>query len=297
MQAKDHALSLIVFAAILSGISGILVKFMDIPATSMAWLRMGTPTVIMGAYLWYKGSSILKPGYKTIMMAGGLNVLRMLFFFLAYIYTSVSNAIIVLYTWPIFAVILSIIFLKEKVSKKQLFALLLSFVGILIVYTGHDISIENSDFIGLTCGIICAFLYACSVIIFKSKSKSFNPFETIFFQNFLGLFIFLPFFFIDLPKTSLQDISIGLTHGVMIGVVMFTAFFYGLKYVKASTASMITYIEIISAITLGHLILGERLTSNMILGAAIIIGATLLLQNKKIKEVEVAEPVNVSVDE
>jgi len=254
---------------------------MEIPATSMAWLRMATPTLLIGIYLLCRQEVIFKAGYKVMLGASAINAARMIFFFLAYIHTTVANAIIVLYTWPIFTVILSVIFLREEVSNRQKTLLLGSFIGIVIVYSGHDISFSNSDFKGLTAGIICAFLYACSVIIFKSKAKTFDPFETIFFQNLLGAVIFLPLFMTNTPAPRPLDWGLGLTHGIVIGIIMFSAFFYGLRHIKASTASMITYIEVVSAISLGYIVLGERLTLNMAIGSAVIMTSTLLLQRQK----------------
>lgn len=279
---KRYAFYLVVFAALLSGTGGLFVKFMEIPPSSMAWLRMTTPTILVGLYLLYKGKGLLRPGYKMMIAASAINAARMLFFFMAYMYTSIANAVIVLYTWPIFAVILSSIFLKEHISKKQIGLLMLSFTGIIVVYAGHELSLNNEDFKGLSAGVLCAFLYSCTVVIFKSESTSFNPSETIFFQNFLGAFIFLPFFITNDPGPRILDWVLGSGQGVIIGIIMFGAFFYGLKYIKASKASMIAYIEVISAMILGYLVFGETLTVNMMIGASLIVCSTLLLQlNKK----------------
>ncbi len=278
---KRYAFYLVVFAALLSGTGGLFVKFMEVPPSSMAWLRMTAPTILIGLYLLYRGKSLIRKGYKMMVAASFINSARMLFFFMAYMYTSIANAVIVLYTWPIFAVILSSIFLKEHISKKQIGLLLLSFTGILVVYAGHEFSFNNDDFKGLTSGVICAFLYACTVVIFKSGSTAFDPAETIFFQNFSGAFIFLPFFITNDPAPRLLDWALGTGQGVIIGIIMFGSFFYGLRHIKASTASMIAYIEVISAMILGYLILGEILTINMTIGAALIVLSTLLLQLKK----------------
>lgn len=278
---KRYAFYLVVFAALLSGTGGLFVKFMEIPPSSMAWLRMTTPTLLIGLYLLYKGKSIIKPGYKKMITASAINCARMLFFFMAYRYTSIANAVIVLYTWPIFAVILSSIFLKEFISKKQIGLLMLSFAGILVVYAGHEFSFNNEDFKGLTSGVLCAFLYACTVVIFKSGSTTFDPYETIFYQNFLGAFVFLPFFIINDPAPRLLDWALGTGQGVIIGIIMFGAFFYGLRHIKASKASMIAYIEVISAMILGYLVFGETLTINMLIGASLIVCSTLLLQLTK----------------
>jgi Predicted permeases len=275
---KQYAFGLIVFAAILSSISGLLVKYMQIPATSMASIRMATPVILVSMWLLWRGKPLFRHGYRTMLYGSVLNALRMWFFFNAFIYTTMSNAIIVLYTWPIFATILGVFFLKEQVNRMQLLSLMISFVGILIVYWGFDFSLEDNDFIGLTAGVLCAFFYACSIVIFKSKSSDFDPWETIFFQNLIGAIIFLPMLLINTPAPRPMDWTLALTHGVVIGIIMFAFFFYGLRHIAASKASMVSYLEVISALILGHLVFGDQLTTQMIIGAAIIMSSTLALR-------------------
>ena len=271
-------LLLVVSAAILSGFSGILIRYMSIPPTSMAAVRTGIPVLIMGIILIYNGNSIFKSGYKWMLGASAINVLRMYTFFLTYIYTSIPNAIIVLYTWPIFATILSVIFLKEKISRRQMGLLILSFIGILIVYADQSLSIENRDFIGLSAGIICAFSYASTIVIFKSRTNDFKPTEIIFFQNLLPAIVFIPFLFFNSPLPTLLDWELATTHGILIGVIMFLMFFHGLRKLLASVASMITYVEVVAAMLLGYFILGEALSGSAIIGGGLIILSTLLLR-------------------
>ena len=281
---QNRAFSLVVFAAVLSGVSGLIVKYMEIPATSMAWIRMATPTLLIGLYLLWKGANLIRSGLKFMITASLFNVIRMWLFFITYIYTSISNAIIVLYTWPIFAVILSALLLKERVGRIRIILLLTSLTGVIIVYAGQNLSLQDDDFIGLTAGVLCAFFYACTVVIFKSQSNTYSPIETIFLQNLLGALIFFPFILINDPSPTNLDWTLGITHGILIGILMFSAFFYGLKYIKASTASMIAYIEVISAMSIGYFIMNDTLSRNMIIGAVLIVISTALLQRTRTYE-------------
>ncbi|MEL6122723.1 MAG: DMT family transporter [Bacteroidota bacterium] len=278
---QKHAFSLVVFAALISGISGILIKFMSIPTTSMAAVRSGTPVLVTGVYLVFVGRSIIKEGYQTMLGASVINTARMFLFFTAYIYTSIGNAVIVMYTWPIFATILSALILKEVITRNQVLLLILSFIGILVVYADKEFSLADRDFIGISAALGCAFCYALTIVIFKSKSKHYGPAETIFYQNLVPALLFLPFLLSSRPWPSNMDWALSLTHGVAIGVIMFLAFFSGLRHLNASRASMITYLEIISAMLLGYIFLGETLTTTTIIGGGIIIFATVVMRLSK----------------
>ena len=76
----------------------------------------------------------------------------------------------------------------------------------------------------------------------------------------------------------LLDWGLGVTHGVVIGIGMFTAFFFGLRHIKASTASMITYIEVISAMSIGYFVMNDHISNKMVIGASLILIATMFLQ-------------------
>ena len=49
-----------------------------------------------------------------MLIASSINAARMFLYFIGFTYASIANAVIVLYTWPIFATLLGLMFLKEK---------------------------------------------------------------------------------------------------------------------------------------------------------------------------------------
>lgn len=279
--SSKNAFLLVVFAALISGISGILVKYMSIPPTSMAAIRSTIPVLFAGTLIALNRENPFRSGYKSLLGASVINVARIYLFFAAYIYTTVGNAVIVLYTWPVFATILSVLFLKEKVSRNHVLLLILAFIGIIVVYSDKTFSFQNDDFLGISAALACAFFYACTIIIFKSKNKDFSPTETIFFQNIMAVVVFVPIFLWTRPFPAALDWTLASTHGLLIGVIMFFSFFYGLKHIAASKASMITYLEIISALLLGYLFLGETLTTTMWIGGGIIIFSTAMIRLSK----------------
>ena len=161
---------------------------------SVTWIRMIVPTLIMGGWLLWQRSDEFRLNNWKMWLASLLNALRMYLFFVGFIYATVSGAAIMIYTWPIFATILGFVFLKEQITALKILVLIMAFTGIVITNLDHDLSLDNRVFIGMLAALGSAFLYACSVIIFKAESKRYTTFEIVFFQNVIGAFIFLPFF-------------------------------------------------------------------------------------------------------
>ncbi|MBW6452110.1 MAG: DMT family transporter [DPANN group archaeon] len=170
-----------------------------------------------------------------MFLASFLNALRMFLYFVGFTYASVSNAVIMLYTWPIFARF-SVFFLKEKIECMNIFLLFVSFIGIVIVYMGNGFSFLSKDFIGMSAMLLSACFYSMTIIIFKSESKKYSQFEIIFYQNLVGSFVFLPFLFRGWSSLSFFKVDIVSVHAVLVGVIGFGLFFSALKNIKVSTA-------------------------------------------------------------
>ncbi len=216
-----------------------------------------------------------------MLVASLLNALRLYLYILAFVLTTLANATILFYTWPIFAAILGHYFLKERIIPYHIILIFVSFGGLVIAFSDRSFSFLDQDLLGMVSSLIAAVFYATTVIIFKSKVLQFGPVEMIFYQNLIGGIIFLPFFIIALPSITGADLGYGATYAIVIGMIVFYLFFFGLKHMKAYVASAIMYLEVVSAVILGYLILGEELTLRMMIGGSLIIFSSFLLNQSK----------------
>ncbi len=277
---QQRAFGAVVIAAIMAGSSGVFVKHMTMSATSISFIRTLVPTVLLGSLMWYKGIGLFRGNYRLMLGASVINALRMYFFFTAYLYTSIGNAVIISYSWPIFVAIFSIFFLGEMVTRGQFALMGMAFAGILIVYANQEFSFENQDFVGMLAALGAAVAHATAVTIFKRESDNYSRTEIIFYQNCMSVLIFLPFF-LSAPFPSLQNWTLAGSHAILLGIIGFNFFFFGLKHLRASIASAIAYLEIISALLFSYFWMNEAITVNMLLGGAVIVASTLLLRYLK----------------
>ena len=160
-----------------------------------------------------------------MLLASSLNAVRVLLYYIAFTFTSISNAAIVLYTWPIFATISGMIFLKEKVEKRNLALFALAFLGIVFVYLNKEISFANKDFLGMTAMIGSTIIYSFVVTIFKKESLKYTKFQSVFYQNLVGAVIFLPFLFINKPLPTPAQAGLTSFYVILIGIIGFSLFF------------------------------------------------------------------------
>jgi drug/metabolite transporter (DMT)-like permease len=277
---SQHVLKVFI-AALIWGSSGVFVKKLQLSPMVLAFIRLAFPTLILGTFLAYRHKKVYLPTNALLITASLLNAVRMLFYLFGFTYTSIGNAVIILYTWPIFATIYSAIFLKEKITRNHVIQLGLSFIGIIFVYMDKEFSFANKDFLGMTFMLLSGAVYSLSLIIYKKMAHSYSKSETLFYQNFAGSLIFLPFFILMRPFPSAGQITVACIYSALIGLIGFGLFFSALKHIKASTASRLAYLEVVSGVIFGIFFFHETLSWNTIIGGIFIITSTLLTSKSK----------------
>lgn len=273
----------IIIAATLWGSSGILVKILALPATTISFFRLLFPTIILGGYLLYKKTKLFRGNNKVVLVSSALTALRIYLYTIAFLFTSVGNAVIIHYTWPIFAVLFSIIILKEKVNLRTLCLIALSFLGAVLIYANKQFSLESKDFIGMVAVTLEAIIMGFTTTILKPGLERYSKYETVFYYNFLGAIIFLPFVFINKPFPTVNQMLLGTAFSIVIGLVGYVLFFSALKEIGVIKTSLLSYLEMVSAIALAAIILGEAVTWNMVLGGSLVIFSALGITKSKEK--------------
>jgi len=269
-----------IVAGIIWGSSGIFIKYLDLPPTTATFFRLAIPTIILLLFFIVKKIKIFHGNNRLILFASILNAARVYLYTVGFTLASISNSIIVLYTWPIFTTIFGVLFLKEKVHKRTFFLLFIALAGTALIYLDKEFSFSDNNFVGMTAMLLSAVIYALAVIIFKKESGKYSEYEIIFYQNIIGSVLFIPFILVNKPLPTLPQISLGIVYGTLIGLVGFVFFFSALKKIKVSTVSLLSYIEVISAIILAIIFFQETLTWNMVVGGLLIILATTLVRKE-----------------
>ncbi len=268
----------VIFAAIIWGSTGFFVKTLNLPPTTMAFFRLAVPTLLLFTFISFKKVKLFQRKNKMMLIASSLNAVRMFLYFVGFTFTTIGNAVILLYTKPIFVVLLSLFFLKEKIPRRNYFYLAISFIGTALVLMSNEFSIQNKDFIGMIAMLLSALIVAIATTIYKKESNNYSKFEMVFYQNLVGAFVFIPFIFINIPFPNIKQISIASVYAILIGIVGFGLFFSAIKKIKLSTASILSYVEVVSGVLFGIIFFNEILTWNILLGGTLIVTSVILLK-------------------
>jgi len=271
----------IILAGILWGTGGLIIRFIDLPSISMSFFRVISPTVAVLLWFFLKRSKFSITWSIPLAIVSVLNAIRMYLYFVSYSLTTMGNAVIMIYTWPIFASLFGMLFFHEKTTSKKLLLLFLSFIGMILMFTGKTFSFHARDMLGMGIMILSSMIYALTMPIYKRELQKTSRLLTIFYQNIAGAIIYLPVFLMTYPYPTLIQSASGIGYGFVIGFLCFLLFFQGLRHVSASTAGGLSYVEVITSVLLGAIILQEPITITMILGAVCILGSAYFLRFEK----------------
>ncbi|MFO8234365.1 MAG: DMT family transporter [Bacteroidales bacterium] len=268
----------IILAAIIWGSSGVFIKFLNLHPFVITFFRVAVPVLLIGVFTNWKNLRIIRLTSGLLVFASFLNVIRLVFYFIGFLNAPIGNAVIILYTWPIFAVLLSRLYLFEPLPLKNILLLVLAFSGIVLIHIDKQISFDNDEFIGTMAMLLSSVFYAITVVIFKKESPAYSNWSIVFHQNFIGALVFTVIFLFYPEKPPLDLSLVAFLYAILVGVIGFGLFFSALKEIKASNASLVAYIEVISAVIFGIVFFNETLSWNVIGGGILIIGSSMLLK-------------------
>ena len=214
---------------------------------------------------------------------GIYEVLTAICFFTGLILLPVAEVYTLLMTNPFFVTIFAFLFLKEKVGIRRWAAVIIGFIGVLIVINPQNIKF---NFLFLF-PIIAAVFLTIRDIATKGIATKTNSFEIIFITSILmtlfsgigSLFFEFTFKIEYLPNLFIS--SIFLTVAYIFSVL--TIFYAPLSLTASSRYSVIVF-----GMIFGYLILNEIPSINMIIGATIISlsGVFVIRRQKKLGKIE-----------
>ena len=224
----------------------------------------------------------------------GLAFLSMnIFIFISVINLEFATAMVLTFSSPFFIVILSIIFLKDKVGIYRWSAIFIGFFGVvLIVQPGSDIFSFYSIF-----PILTAIAWALSVIILKfipdGHSTAKIQLYTLIFNVIGGVVLFLLTTGHAEIKSTQEFFLMTLT-GILGGTAAIL-FIYSYRLISASKMASFEYFGIPSSFVLGWLFFNEAPWEQLFPGVFVIVFAGMIIiwrDKVKQKKTKVSREIN-----
>lgn len=195
-------------------------------------------------------------------------------FFTALHYASAGLVALLLYAYPTLVVILSAIFLGQRLTSRRVALLVASFAGLALMLGGG-----SGTPTGIALGLSAAAIYSVYILVGSRELSGTDALAstTVICLSAAGTLAIASLFIeTRLPATTWGWASIAAL-GVVGSVVAILAFFAGLKRVGPSTASVVSTFEPVFTAVLAWIVLGETLSAAQLAGGALVVGTAAML--------------------
>lgn len=282
---KSSAYACIISAATLWGLIGafsVPLLAAGFSSASVVAVRALGAAALLSLVFGLKRPAAFRIAPRDIWFFLGTGVLSFLLFSWCYFRctqtASLAVAATLLYTGPTFVTLLSALLWKERVTRRKLFALTMTFLGCALVAGIFDARLNLP---GLVFGLGSGFCYALYSIFGRYALSKYGV-ETVTLWTFLcaaagaAVFLLRPAELALLAQPRMLLLSAGLA--ALSTVLPFLLYTKGLTAVSSSHAAILATIEPAVAVFVSILVFGDALTLPAAAGVALILAAVVILR-------------------
>lgn len=219
--------------------------------------------------------------YLNSLLLGFLNpFLYYIVLFKAYSLLPAQQAVSLNYTWAIQLVLLSIPLLKQKIGFQSIFAIVVSYIGVIIIATqGNLIALHFANPLGTVLALGSAIIWAL-FWIYNIRDKRDEIVKL--FLNFLFGFIFICIYMILSGRLIVTNTS-GIIGSVYVGIFeMGLTFILWLRALKLSRTtaqvSNLIYLTPFLSLVIINITVGEKILPSTIIGLVLIVAGIIIQQ-------------------
>ena len=290
LQGKNQGKILFILSMLIFSTVGVVRRFVPLPSGLISAVRgiLGSLTLFLIVLVGKKklNTEHLKQKLLWLILTGAFIGINWILLFESYNYTSLAVATLCYYLAPSFVILASPLVLGERLTGMKILSLLISFVGMVLVsgIVESGFSFSGDNIIGVALSTGAAVFYA-SVILSNKKISGVDSNTLTIVELLSAGLVILPYALFAEKFTIADFTPLALVLLAVLGIVhtglAYALYFGSLSKLSATTVAVLGYIDPIVAILLSALLLKEPMTPLTVIGAILILGATVLTDIKK----------------
>ena len=283
--------------AVLFGLTGILGALIRFDAVAITAGRAGFAATALLVLALAQRRPLLQglgPRRAGIVLASGfLLAVHWITFFMAVKVGGVAVATLGFASFPAFIALLDVVLFRERIGRAEGTMLALVTLGLVLITPSFDVGDQGT--VGLLWGLASGLSFAGLAICNRRGNRGMDAIQVAFWQNLVVALLVLPLLGLGLvpPQVAHSQATSSLVTGgaaidwaswfwlAVLGVLCtglaHTLFVKSLEALDARSAGMIIALEPVYAIACAWWLFGEEPSGRMLVGASLIILATVLL--------------------
>jgi drug/metabolite transporter (DMT)-like permease len=263
-------------------IFGRLIYADGVDTFSMLFLRFGFAALLMTVILLARREKFPRGKVLLVLIGmGAIGYVGQSFSYLSAIkYASAGMVALLLYLYPMFVFILSVVFLHEKMTWMKVIAIVLALTGTALI-----VDPEGGQPLGILFSLAAALIYSGYIIVGTNVMKHVSAVQSsvlIFASAGIVYGILMSINGAHFPSTGSGWVHMA---GIVLvaTVIPVVTFLAGLERIGPTNSAMLSTLEPVVTVLLAAWMFGEKLAWIVLLGGGLILGAVILLTRNELE--------------
>ena len=244
--------------------------------------RFGLAVILLAVIMIIKriDFKVTRREFKVLFSLGVLFAASSITYYQSFHFMDAGIASTILFVYPVMVAVIMALFFKEKVTSMTVMAIVLSLVGIGLLYKGG--AGVSLSVIGIVLCILSSLAYAIYIIVVNQSDIKMSSFKVTFYAMLVCEITLILYSFTSpelylhvLPSPRAWSFAVWLSIvPTILSLVFMTV---AVNHVGATPTAILGALEPLTAVTIGVIIFGETLTPRLIVGILFILFAVMLV--------------------
>jgi len=257
----------------------------DVDTLTLTFLRSLISSAGLLLFVFWRGTTLRveRADYGRIAFLAALATLNQLLYLYGMKFTTAANGALLYALTPVFVLLLSSFFLKERITPKKSAGIFLAFTGVVVVIFERGISLSSEYNHGNFVILIAVTCWALFTIKGKPMVLKYGATRATTLATVAGGLMLFPFAIVptvSFPYAQLSRLDwAGIFYlGIGTSIISYFLWYYALKRIEAGKLAVFSNGQPIVAAILSVIFLDYTITGNFMVGAAITIVGVVLTQ-------------------
>ncbi|MBQ3730125.1 MAG: DMT family transporter [Muribaculaceae bacterium] len=244
--------------------------------------RFGLAVILLAVVMLARRESfkVTRQEFKVLFSLGILFAASSITYYQSFHFMDAGIASTILFVYPVMVAVIMASFFKERVTVVAVIAIVMSLVGILLLYKGGPRA--TISVVGIILCVLSSLAYAVYIVVVNQSSIRMSSFKVTFYAMLvceitLVLYSFtspeLYLQFLPSPRAWFYACWLSIVPTILSLVFMTIA----VHSVGATPTAILGALEPLTAVTIGVLVFGETLTPRLVVGILFILFAVMMV--------------------
>lgn len=259
---------------------------------SVLFYRFGLAWVIIAVVMMFRRESLRlsRREFGVVTALGLLFSASSLTLYLSFHHIAAGVASTLLFTYPVMTAVIMVLCFKERISLRAVASILLSLVGVALLYWGGDDGPLN--LLGVALVLLSALTYAVYIIVMSRGELRMSSFKINFYVLIYCTLGALAYSLLSgqpvmLPPNTRAWFYVGWL-AIVPAIMALVMMVYSAKFIGSTPTAILGALEPLTAVLIGVFVFSEPFTVNLAVGIVLILAAVVIIVFRKTERQQVS---------